>query len=233
MLAAALLGLALAGCERGRDAPAAPAAPGPGQKSDGAAGPAPPGASNANAPSGGRATPATTARVAAAARTAAATPLNMPAGPVDLAAGPIATFAAHCTRCHGPHGSLYPPAFFKMNEAELAQLIDEMMRGPAQLTPAPADVAAMTAHHRALQQKRPFVIVTNAAAFAAGKEGELRGEVTPGATLTARAGERELSVVIDGHTFRIADVPRGEVVLIARMSDAESRVRFPAEQWPR
>ncbi len=104
-----------------------------------------------------------------------------------LAYPPISTFEQSCARCHGPQGSFYGEGFAEPDEAELTDVVREMMEGPAFLTPSDADVNAMVAYHRALAADEPFVCVTVYEPATAATSGRLEGEATPGAEVSLMA----------------------------------------------
>jgi hypothetical protein len=153
------------------------------------------------------------------------------AGVVDLPTGPLTRHEQTCARCHGPQGMFHGDAFRRLGPAELAAAVERMWTQTAGLPPAPAEQAAMVAYHQALQAGRPFMCLTNAASFYAGREDVLRGEVTPGATPRATAGGRELSVRVDGARFALPGCPRGPVLIRARLGAYEALLEAPRRTW--
>ena len=97
-----------------------------------------------------------------AARSDPTPPGGEPALP-RLTLPPVRTFEEACARCHGPRGSFYGQEFARLRDPELTEYVDEMMRGPGMLHPTADDVLAMTAYHRALARKEPFIAVLNPA----------------------------------------------------------------------
>lgn len=150
---------------------------------------------------------------------------------VDLAVGPVAQFAQACSRCHGAHGALYGATFAALDEAALAVKVREMMEHNAQLRPTAMDVAAMVAHHRALQRRRPFVCVTNGSAHAAGRDAVLRGEFANAERLTAEADGETLPVATEGARFEIAVSAGRHVTVRAESATAAVTLEFPRQQW--
>ncbi len=183
--------------------------------------PPPDSAHGAPQPSAGAAAPAT-ASVAAPDGAAAM---------FDLVVGPVTQFAQSCSRCHGAHGALYGAAFAALDEPALAAKIREMMEHNAQLRPTATDVAAMVAHHRALQRRRPFLCVTNGAAYAAGRETVLRGECAGVERVTAEVNGRAVPVAMDGDRFEVALGGASGVVLRAENSAGAVTLDFPRRQW--
>lgn len=96
-----------------------------------------------------------------------------------LAQGPISYFNTTCANCHGDYGSFYGEEFAtNLDDADLRRVVQEMVEGPAQSPLGARDLAALTAYHRSLADRTPFVAWTGV------RDGELVGEVTPGSTVT-------------------------------------------------
>jgi len=148
-----------------------------------------------------------------------------------LAVGPVTQFAQSCSRCHGAQGALYGPTFAALDEAALAAKVREMMEHNAQLRPTAGDLAAMVAHHRALQRRRPFVCVTNGAAYASGREAVLRGEFANAERLTVEADGEALPVTVQGAQFKIAVGSGRGVMVRAESATAAITLEFPRQQW--
>ena len=109
---------------------------------------------------------------------------------------PTAYFNQNCARCHGENGSYYSEDFGKdKDDAALRQIIDEMAHGPGNAPLAPADLDVLTAWHRALRDKKPFVAIVKAEKT--GDVWRLSGEISPGATLQIN-GE---TAKVDGTTW--------------------------------
>lgn len=103
-------------------------------------------------------------------------------GPHAASFAPIAYFNQNCARCHGENGSFYEKDFApNKSDADLRAAIDEMAEGPAQMPLAPAELDAVAAWHRAIRDKKPFVIIVKSEKTATGWQ--LSGEISPGATL--------------------------------------------------
>jgi hypothetical protein len=152
-------------------------------------------------------------------------------GVADLGQGPVTLFDRACSRCHGPQGAFYGSGFAKLDDDRLRERVEEMMKGPAQLQPSPLQVEAMIAYSRALRDHRPFICVTNAAAFLAGKDLTLRGEVTPGARVSLARGSTTTKARLDQSTWNVPAPPHPPFVLKARSDTAESKIEFPARLW--
>lgn len=150
---------------------------------------------------------------------------------VDLVEGPLTTFERACSRCHGPQGSFFGEHFAKLNDEGIYEQTEEMMRGPAQLDPDRPRVEAMAAFLRALRDHRPFICVTNAQAFASGREAVLRGEVTPGASVVLEKGLVKVDAGVEQRVWTIASPPQPPFVLRARAGDGEVKIDFPARGW--
>ena len=95
---------------------------------------------------------------------------------------PLAYFNANCSRCHGENGAFYADNFaHDRDDASLREIIDEMASGPGQAPLNPAELDAVAAWHRALRDKKPFVIIVKSEKN--GDNWQLSGEVSPGAAL--------------------------------------------------
>lgn len=160
-----------------------------------------------------------------------ASPSAANAAVADLVEGPLTTFDRACSRCHGPQGSFYGSSFEKLSDDQLHHSVEEMMRGPAQLEPTALQIDAMAAYQRALRDHRPFICVTNAAAFTSRQETALHGEATPGASVTLAKGSATLPARVDQQTWSIAAPPRPPFTLRAEAGGANSKLNFPARLW--
>jgi hypothetical protein len=143
--------------------------------------------------------------------------LALPAVPVSV--GPLTFFEDRCARCHGAGGSLYALPFKAAGDRELRAEVARMVTGPARAWLDPATLEALTAFHRSIRDRRPFVAV-----LVPGPG--MRGEATPGAAVRAR---------IDGAWFEAtrADVaweipgssaPRHEAVVEATLDGRTTRL---------
>ena len=106
----------------------------------------------------------------------------------DAAEPQVAKFAAleyfnkNCARCHGTNGSFYGDDFGKgLDDAHLRDAVDSMAKGPGGAPIDAHDLTVLTAWHRALRDKKPFVSIVKAEP----KDGGwiLSGEISPGAQL--------------------------------------------------
>lgn len=130
-----------------------------------------------------------------------------PAALVDINLPPISTFEQSCSHCHGRAGALFILPFDHQGTA-LKQIVEEMLIGPAQLSPSTADVGAMVIYHEALADNKPFVIITNAKSFKSGVTSTLRGEASQGAAvriMTEDGNTRE--VASDSVGWYLEDAP--------------------------
>ena len=162
---------------------------------------------------------------------AAARPASEKANVVDLTDGPVSTFERACSRCHGPHGSSFGDDFARLADERLLEFVEKMMQGPAQLQPTPVQLEAMAAYQRSLRDGRPFICVTNAAAFLSGKDTALQGEVTPGASVQLKKTGARTTAAIEGMVWTLAQPPRTPLVLIASDGSLQVRLDFPAAIW--
>jgi mono/diheme cytochrome c family protein len=134
----------------------------------------------------------------------------------ELTLPPVQTFADACARCHGPEGSFYGEAFASLDGQELEEIIHEMMVGPAYLSPSAADVAAMTAYHRALAADEPFVAI-----------------VDPPAPNVLRQKDLSEQIRIDASPGARIQIDRSDdaVVIAAHRGDKATRIEYPPQQW--
>jgi hypothetical protein len=149
----------------------------------------------------------------------------------DLTLPPMMTFERTCARCHGPRGMFYAVPF-EHEGAALRKVVKEMMTGPAGLDPTDPDVDAMLAYHRSMRQDRPFVIVTNPAAFRTGQTRALRGEVDPDAELQLTLGDQTIDDIRrDGSTWYAEVADPGSLTLRAALPDSPpTTLQLPAAE---
>ena len=122
-------------------------------------------------------------------------------GPLASSFAPLAYFNQNCARCHGVNGAFYEKDFAKnKSDADLHAVIEEMAEGPAQAPLAPAELDAVAAWHRAIRDKKPFVIIVKSEKTATGWR--LSGEISPGATL--QINEKEVEVEGSSWTTEVA-----------------------------
>ena len=76
---------------------------------------------------------------------------------------PLSYFAANCARCHGPNGSFYGDSFARTrDDASLRQIVHDMAFGPAQAPIDDPKLEVLTAYHRSLIDKKPFLSLSSA-----------------------------------------------------------------------
>lgn len=107
---------------------------------------------------------------------------------------PIAYFQQSCANCHGDYGTAYGAGFGAgLTDDALRQFVDEMAAGPGFAPLQEKQLDIQTAYHRSMIDGKPFVI--------AWREGEgLRGEVTPGATVSVGG----VPATVEGHVWHSA-----------------------------
>lgn len=116
---------------------------------------------------------------------------------------PLDYFDKRCASCHGPYGSFYGDSFGAgLSDAGLREVIHEMAEGPAGAPLKASELEAMTAYHRSLISKQPFVVVT------AIRDNILTGEVSPGSRILLIDQGKRVPVYIEGHTWE-AELPGG------------------------
>ena len=146
-------------------------------------------------------------------------------GPHAAAFAPLAYFNANCARCHGENGSFYQDDFaHDKSDAELREVIDEMAAGPGQAPLAPAELDAVAAWHRALRDKKTFVLVVKSEKTDAGFQ--LSGEISPGAALEINGK----TVEVKGSNWT-ASVAPGAAQLRATKGDATTELDANAAAW--
>jgi mono/diheme cytochrome c family protein len=113
--------------------------------------------------------------------------------------GPMAYFVASCQRCHGPHGSAYGETFgAHLSDEYLRETIKAMAEGPGASPLDDVGIAEQLRYHRAMIEKSPAIFVTERSGAT------LRGEVTPGAKVTARLADGStVEAAVEGFTWKI------------------------------
>ena len=141
--------------------------------------------------------------------------------------GPVRSFEKNCARCHGPQGSFYGEAFGQREREDLRYIIEEMMFGPAFLSPSPADVHAMTAYHRALSNGEPFVCITKIDTL----NKTIKGEVIPGNQLFIKQdGDKLKKIAVDSSGKWETGLPiKG--LLIAKNDSISIKMNPEKQQW--
>jgi hypothetical protein len=105
--------------------------------------------------------------------------------------GAISLYDKACVRCHGPGGSFYGSDLGKgKTDAQLRKMVWEMCVAQGGLTVSQREVDAMTAYHRSIMKREPFVEVT--AVTPAG----ISGEATPGTKLQLAIAGRDIPVTM-------------------------------------
>lgn len=147
------------------------------------------------------------------------------AGPHASSFAPLAYFNQNCARCHGENGSFYEKDFaHNKSDADLRAVIDEMAEGPAQAPLSPAELDAVAAWHRALRDKKPFVVIVKSEKTATGWQ--LSGEISPGATL--QINEKEVEVKDSSWKTEVA---AGAIQLRATKGEITTEVDANVAAW--
>ena len=125
------------------------------------------------------------------------TPAGLPPEQLDFARKPISYFNANCANCHGEYGGYWGEGFVSAHTPqELREAVEGMCNGPAQAPIQGRALESQTAYNASLRDKTPF-----ATAYA-GEGGTLRGEVTPGASVTlVSADGAETPATVEGHAW--------------------------------
>ena len=138
---------------------------------------------------------------------------------------PLAYFNANCARCHGENGAFYEDNFaHDRDDASLRAVIDEMANGPGQAPLAPAELDIVTAWHRALSEKKPFVVIVKSEK--SGDGWQLSGEISPGAQLQINGK----AVEVKGSQWTQVVAP-GALKLRATRGDAATELDASAAAW--
>lgn len=111
---------------------------------------------------------------------------------------PIKYFAERCERCHGVLGENFGGTFAeKRSPKELIDVVRMMANGPGGEPLTGTSFDALVALHRAIQRHQPFVVWTQ-------QNGKvLKGEATPGSTLTATAKGKPISIKLTGSDWEL------------------------------
>jgi hypothetical protein len=147
-----------------------------------------------------------------------------PAPPAPIKTAPLRYFEDRCSRCHGPFGSFYGDQFGKgLSEEALRKVVEDMCRVQGDSPLAGQDLEAQIAFHRALIANEPFLVVTDL------KAGELSGEVSEKATVSARFKRSSALAEVKGTTWKVA-VPKGaralDAVITATVGKGTSILTF-------
>uniref|UniRef100_UPI00286AA467 hypothetical protein n=1 Tax=Armatimonas sp. TaxID=1872638 RepID=UPI00286AA467 len=124
-----------------------------------------------------------------------------------------------CARCHGPNGSFYGPDLGKgKTDSQLYKAVQNMADNQGQIELAPVEVEAQTAYHRAIIKREPFLAITGRT------KTELRGEMTPKASVTVMIGGKPQKVRTERFTWMASLTATGPIVVIAKLKNAETRL---------
>lgn len=150
---------------------------------------------------------------------------------VNIYEGPVTLYRKSCETCHGENGSNYTFSFNTLSDDALADKIRSMIKGPAKLlTPLEDEINAMIEYHRALRDKKLFLMVNNAVSVREGFHSTLKGNATPGASVELRKENAVLLARIENGEWRIDGVPKPPFTLIARKDGNETALPFPERQ---
>ena len=139
--------------------------------------------------------------------------------PATTGFAPLDYFEEECASCHGAYGSFYGADFGKnLDDKALHEVVESMTAGPAQAPLETRDLEVLTAYHRALRDKKPFLVLVETKE----ENGQRiwRGEVSPDATLTANGAP----VVLNGHRFEVKLPTEQALELEAKRGDASVKL---------
>lgn len=138
-------------------------------------------------------------------------PAAPPVGPNPMPAAPekpgpafegIAFFQAKCAMCHGPYAEFAGSVFgAKLDRPQLRQKVSDMVTGQSRAKVEPAQLDVLTAYVFSLRGPKPYVSMT------ADDNGKMRGEVTPGSTVTLVMESGTVSATVVGHVWN-AQAPK-------------------------
>ena len=155
----------------------------------------------------------------------ATAPATAPAEAQPIAFQPIGYFNDRCGSCHGNYGAFWGEGFARhLDDAALREMVREMTEGPAQAPLDPQPLGALIAYHRSLADGTPFILISRR------DGGVLAGEVTPGATVIARSGERTIAATVDGHswTLTLDEIDSDWTIVATR---GQQTTRLPVTSW--
>lgn len=133
--------------------------------------------------------------------------------------GAISLYDKACVRCHGPGGSFYGDDLGKgKTDAQLRKMVWEMCVAQGGLTVSRREVDAMTAYHRAMIQKEPYVEVTSVSAT------KWSGEATPGTTLQLQSGSKLLPITLTENRWEVVPNDTKAALIIATRNGKSTRL---------
>ncbi len=141
-----------------------------------------------------------------------------------LGIGPITFFNTSCGPCHGDYGMLLREEL----TADLAGwedvrgVIRGMVIGQARTTLPDREIDALAAYRMSLLDGSPFLALTGVEA------GELRGEVTPGATVEVVTVDSVRAATVDGHSWSAAvPLAQGPITIRATLGGRTTALAIP------
>jgi len=146
--------------------------------------------------------------------------------PVEpLKFGPRDYFVARCQRCHGVDGTNYTAGFAKKDTDEMLRHdIDRMAKGAGNQPIKDDEIDVQMAYHRLMSDGKPFISWTGR------KDLVLTGEVTDGAKLMAKIGDKTVDVKVDDDDhWKLSLASSGDwekVVLTAEMEKKKTSLEL-------
>ncbi len=160
------------------------------------------------------------------------TPSNETIALVNIYEGPVTTFNQSCRKCHDENDVDYGNNLQELSEDALANQIRSMMNGPAKIVaPLEEEIAAMVEYHRAIRNKKLFLMVNNGESAAKGTHTVIKGNVTPGASVELHANDIVLKAHVQDGVWTLDNYPRPPFDLVAIKGDLTVSFRFPDRQW--
>jgi hypothetical protein len=133
-------------------------------------------------------------------------------------------YSDNCAHCHGPQGSFYGPTLGNdLTDDGLIKKCHAMSVGPGNAPIAGDENLVVTAYHRALILRTPYLSITDI------RPGQWSGEVTPNAKVILQFPHERIEASVTDWNWT-ADVPAGanpaEVILQADVNGKETILRL-------
>ena len=133
--------------------------------------------------------------------------------------GAISLYDKACVRCHGPGGSFYGSELGKgKTAAQLRKMVWEMCIAQGGLTVSQREIDAMTAYHRSIMTREPYVEIIAVTAKT------ITGEATPGTTLQLETRGRLAPVTITENRWIATLDTSKPITIIATLNGKTSRL---------
>jgi mono/diheme cytochrome c family protein len=140
----------------------------------------------------------------------------------------MAYYDQNCAHCHGPQGSFYGPTLGQaLTDPQLSKAVNDMASGAGNAPLAPDQLPAVTAFHRSLVMRNPYLSVTQMQ-----DDGKWGGETMPDAKVVIIIGEKRIEATSDDSGWS-AQLPAGtkasEVKITAELNGVMTTLE-PAQE---